>query len=280
MKRPLVSIIITTKNNERTIGPLLKSINFQTYKQLEVVVVDNKSTDKTVQIARSYKATCITKGPERSAQRNAGVKKSKGDYILILDSDMMLSKNVVSECIATIQKNEKVHALNIPEESFGEGFWAECKKLERSFYMGSNNIGWMQGARFFRRNTFIQMDGYDEDNTGTEDFDLPQRIIHAYGNQSIKTIKSLIYHDEGRLSLLNTLKKKYYYAKRLRSYFSKQENREYFNKQSNILLRYRVYLARPVLLMRNPVVGIGMLSMKTLEFISGALGYYLNKSKT
>jgi len=45
--------------------------------------------------------------------------------------------------------------------------------LERSFYVG---VPWMEAARFFPRAVFDEMHGYDEDNTGTEDYDLPQRI--------------------------------------------------------------------------------------------------------
>lgn len=277
-----VSVIITTKNNERTLPALLQSIKDQSYSAIETIVVDNKSTDRTPQIAKKYKASLFNKGPERSAQRNEGAKRSKGDYLLVLDSDMVLTPYVVKKCVQMIEKHPSVIALNIPEESIGEGFWARCKSLERSFYSGESDVSWMQGARFFRRKEFFEMKGYDEKNTGTEDFDLPQRIRRAYGNKSIRTVNALIYHDEGKLSLLTTLRKKYYYAKKLNTYTSQEANKEMFGKQANIFLRYKLFFSNPKKLFHNPLVGLGMLSMKTLEFAAGGSGYassYLSHNK-
>ena len=96
MKR-LVSCIITTKNEEKVIKSLLSSIKTQSYKNFEIVLVDNYSTDKTRQIAKVFSARIFNKGPERSVQRNYGVTVSKGDYVLILDADMTLDKNVLKE---------------------------------------------------------------------------------------------------------------------------------------------------------------------------------------
>jgi glycosyltransferase involved in cell wall biosynthesis len=98
MSYPLVSVIITTKNEERNIANCLKSINSQNLNSLsiEIIVVDNNSTDKTVEIVKSYcHVQLYNFGPERSAQRNYGVKKANGKYILYLDADMILFKNSV-----------------------------------------------------------------------------------------------------------------------------------------------------------------------------------------
>ena len=88
---------------------------------------------------------------------------------MFIDSDMVLSGDVVSACAAQ-QYHGTYKAIVIPEESFGVGFWAQCKKLERSFYIG---VDWMEAARFFERRAFEEMGGYNEKNTGTEDYDLP-----------------------------------------------------------------------------------------------------------
>src|SRR3989338_3629701 len=96
---PSVSIILTTKNSEKYIRDCLQSIKDQTYKNIEIIVVDNNSSDNTKQIASELAAKVYNHGPERSAQRNFGVKKAKGEYILYLDSDIILSKNVVKDCV-------------------------------------------------------------------------------------------------------------------------------------------------------------------------------------
>ena len=91
-----VSVIVTTKNEEDVIGTLLKSIKKQTYPSIETLIVDNHSSDNTIKIAKKYKVECFTFGPERSAQRNFGAKKSRGKYLLFLDADMELNPRLRS----------------------------------------------------------------------------------------------------------------------------------------------------------------------------------------
>lgn len=267
--KSLVSVIITTKNEERNIETCLKSIKNQTYKKIEVIVVDNNSTDSTEKISKKYTKLFFTKGPERSAQRNYGARKSKGTYLLLLDADMRLSKKVIEDCIDIVEKN-KLLGVVIPEESYGKNFWAKCKALERSFYVG---VDWMEAARFFSKKTFLEFKGYDESQTGTEDYDLPQRIKEKYGREKFGRINSFIYHNEGNLSLFYTLKKKNYYARTIGKYKNKSSNKYYVKKQSSILERYKLFFSHPVKLFKNPILGVGMLFMKTSEFLAGGLGY-------
>jgi len=268
MKKPLVSILVHTRNSQRTIKKHLESITSQSYRPIEIIMVDNNSIDDTVAIAKKITKNIFTFGPERSAQRNLGAKKASGEYLLVPDSDMILGKNVIAECVFLILSSSKIKAIIVPEKSIGEGFWTKCKILERSFYFG---VDWIEAARFFERKTFEKIGGYDEKNTGTEDYDLPQQIIKKYGKESTERIKEFIYHDEGRLSLLGTLKKKFYYAQKLQVY--KDRNPEYYEKQANIIRRYVLFFSNPIKLFRNPVIGLGMLFMKVCEFAAGGLGY-------
>jgi glycosyltransferase involved in cell wall biosynthesis len=268
-----VSVIIPTKNSSSTLEKCLLSIKNQSYNNVEIIVVDNNSTDNTKGISRKFTNYVFNYGPERSAQRNHGVLQSSGDYVLIIDSDMQLEENVVLDSVK-LMNDENILGIVIPEESFGIGFWAQCKKLERSFYVG---IPWMEAARFFRKDTFTEIHGYDEENTGTEDYDLPQRIQLKYGKNSISHIDSYIMHDEGDISLIRTCKKKFYYAKRLTKYHAISANQENFKKQSSIIQRYFLFFSNPIKLFKNPIIGIGMLFMKTNEFFFGGLGYLLKK---
>lgn len=267
----MVSIIVTTKNSEDTLEKCLESIASQNYSQLEIVVVDNNSDDSTKSIAYKYTKKVFDKGPERSMQRNFGARKAKGKYFLFIDSDMELSKNVVALCVKQLKDTPYVKGIVIPEESFGEGFWAACKKLERSFYVGEVGVSWLEGARFFPRLTFEELGGYDEENTGTEDYDLSQRVKDKYGEMSVQRVATFIYHNEGELSLTKTLKKKYYYAQKLGIY--KKKNSRYFIYQSNIFNRYKIFFSNPRRLFKNPILGVGMLFMKTCEFIAMGFGY-------
>jgi len=204
---PLVSVIITTRNEESVIEKLLKSIQTQTYSSLEIILVDNHSTDRTCEIARTYVDKLLIQGPERSAQRNLGVRESSGNYVLILDADMELSSNVVKEAVSRVTKDPSIKAIIIPEKSFGQNFWARCKTLERNCYI--DNLTAVAGARFYERQLFLKAGGFDENITGPEDWDLSQRVGQI---AQIGFIQSLIYHNEGQISLLNQMRKKYYYV--------------------------------------------------------------------
>jgi len=205
MKYPVVSAIITTKNSSATLGALLESIKRQTFSKSEVVVVDNNSFDQTGQIAKKYTSKVYSKGPERSAQRNFGASKSQGEYLLFLDSDMVLTENVLDECVKRMVE-EKVGGIIIPEKSFGNGFWAKVKALERKINEGGD---YFEAARFFPKKIFRDMGGYDENLTGPEDWDFPQRVARKY---KIVRTHSYILHNEGEPSLKSFAKRKYYYA--------------------------------------------------------------------
>lgn len=271
-KNPLVSVIIPTKNSAEYIDKCLASIKIQSYKKIEIIVVDNNSADKTKEFAKKYIKFIYNKGPERSAQRNFGAKKAKGDFLLFIDSDMELTKDVIKSCVEKFlnSKTENIGGIIIPEKSVGTNFWAKCKALERSFYLG---IDWIEAPRFFSTKIFNEFKGYDEKQTGTEDYDLPQRIKGKYGSYSIIRIENIIFHNEGKLSLLYTLKKKYYYVKTANTYRNNKSNKEFYRKQSSIIERYKLFFRRPRKLFKNPYLGLGMLFMKTSEFAAGGLGY-------
>ena len=90
---PLVSVVITTKNEEVNIENCLKSIYAQNYPRecFEVIVIDNQSSDRTKEIAQKFTPLVFDKGSERSEQRNFGIFSiTQGEYSLFLDADMIL----------------------------------------------------------------------------------------------------------------------------------------------------------------------------------------------
>lgn len=268
---PLVSVIVTTKNEEKNIGSFLKSVQAQSYKNIEIVVVDHPETkDKTPGIARKFTGNIFIKGPERSYQRNFAVEKSKGKYVLILDADMVLEKDVVKECVEKIGE-DSYGALVIPEESVGSGFWAKAKKLERNINKGQR---YFEAARFFPKSIFTQFGGYDTDLTGPEDWDLPQRIAKKY---PVGRIKSEIKHNEGSPSLISYMRRKYYYGLSVHNYLKKQK--------LPVIGPTTVYFLRPAFykswrkLLEDPVVSLGMVVMLTAETAAGGLGYIMGRIK-
>ena len=104
--QPLLSIIIPTYNSEKYISSALDSIERQSFKSYEVLIVDAGSIDKTKEMCGSYEDKFIfheLKGSKQGEARNFGIINSKGALIMFLDSDDKLAdSNVLNECINRI----------------------------------------------------------------------------------------------------------------------------------------------------------------------------------
>jgi glycosyltransferase involved in cell wall biosynthesis len=101
--RPLVSVIIASYNSmsdNKCIDKVLSSIFNQTYRNIEVIIVDNYSNDKTKVICQQYPVDFFSFVSDRSAAYNFGLNMAKGDYVLFLASDQVLSPTVIEECVS------------------------------------------------------------------------------------------------------------------------------------------------------------------------------------
>ena len=273
-KGPLVSVIITTKNEEDVIGKLIQSIKTQTFKNREIILVDNNSTDKTLAIARKMNVRVFTVGPERSTQRNFGAKVAKGKYLLILDADMELTSKVVSECVELAEQDKKIGEIVIPEQSLASNFWGKIKAFERSFY-NEKGDELTDASRFFRKDVFFKAGGYDETITGPEDWDLPETIREM--GYKIGRIKAEIYHYERINSPFSVTSKKFYYAKLAHRYLKKHN--------ISVISAKTIYFLRPVFyknwkkILLHPMLSLVMFLMLSVELIGGGLGYIVGRIK-
>lgn len=259
----LVSVIITTKNEEKNIENCLKSIKDQTFKNIELIVVDNYSEDKTVEIAKKYTTNVYSKGPERSSQRNYGAKVSSGEFMLYLDADMILSPTVIEECVEKCETG--MSALYIPERIIGEGFWIKVRDFERSFYDGTV----IDATRFIRKDLFEKMGGFDESLIGPEDWDLDRRVKEI---GKVGIITAPLFHNEGRFNIKRYLKKKESYSKTFDRYVQKWgKNDSEVKKQlgaSYRLLGVFVEHGKWKKLLRHPIRTFGMYILRFMVGIN------------
>jgi glycosyltransferase involved in cell wall biosynthesis len=265
---PLVSIIVPTRNNAGTLESCLRSIRTQTYPVIEIIVVDRDSTDGTIAIAGRYTNKIFNHGPERSAQRNFAASKATGQYLLFIDSDMQLAPTVVAECLAQFNRHPGTAAVTIPETSFGQGFWAKCKALERSYYHG---IDWIECPRFMPATVFQQSGGYNETVAGGEDWELTTRLA-AIG--PIARITAPIRHDEGRVHLRTLVRK------RVRLFGEGWAQRGARNHYADGPRLLALYFSRPLTTLRHPLTWLGMMFMRTLEMSARVVGLARSKSKS
>ncbi len=108
MSDKLVSVIIPTYNGEKRIAHTLESLAAQTYSSIEIIVVDDVSTDDTVNTARTvlensgrqFRIIRRTRNGRQSASRNTGLAAAKGEYVIFFDHDDIADPEFVSSLYA------------------------------------------------------------------------------------------------------------------------------------------------------------------------------------
>jgi glycosyltransferase involved in cell wall biosynthesis len=243
--QPLVSVVVTTRNEEKNIGNCLHSIRAQTWSAIETIVVDNNSTDATLDISARLADKVATKGPERSAQRNHGmIDLASGEYVMYIDADMILSPRLVECCVEHTQRTGAA-ALHVSETVLGTRYLSRVRRFERGFYDGTP----IDGARFFHRPTFTNVGGFDEAlfvKGSGEDWDIDKKIKQVgkiaalpaaaatpfLGNWEFASFVADrgvhfkpdyigVFHNEAEFELITYLRKKFYYTQGFDGYIEK-----------------------------------------------------------
>jgi glycosyltransferase involved in cell wall biosynthesis len=217
-------ILLSSYNNESIIAKCIKSCLYQSHEDLEVVVADDGSSDKTVDILKSmdktHKNLHILSLPhgERGIARKKAIEKAwdlSPEYIYIIDSDMILKKDLAEKCIAYFQKNKEIGGLIIPEEPFSKytNFFSKVKVFERSVInragkkVGSNSI---EAARFWKSEEYKRSGGINFNQIAFEETQPTIRYIEMGGYLERGTFTG-VNHDEKEVTLKNILEKKRYY---------------------------------------------------------------------
>ncbi len=242
-----VSVIIPTFNSEKTIRQCLQSIQKQTFKQIEVIVVDALSSDNTVKIAESFHVKVIQVKCLQSQARNIGVETSTGNFILFLDSDQVLSINVIDECLKKCV-NERAGMIRVPEVFLGDSFWSECSAIWRNNYdkveaLYGDRIGLVHSKpRFFTQQNLLDAGLFDPTLLWGEDYDLYERLKALGIKEAV--CNAVLYHFEV-VSLKQFLFKNLRYGDSL-STFTRQSGGQGFSVMINhAVLTFAQILKKP-----------------------------------
>ncbi len=111
--KPLVSILITAYNAEKTIGYTLESAIAQTWQRKEIIVVDDGSTDRTAEVAQQFKDVRVvsTENHGLSGAQNNAFPLSQGDYIQYLDADDLLAPDKIERQLAALRSSDSKRVL-------------------------------------------------------------------------------------------------------------------------------------------------------------------------
>jgi glycosyltransferase involved in cell wall biosynthesis len=264
MSKSLVSVVIPTFNSERFLEKCLLSIKKQSYLNIEIIVVDNYSSDRTKEIARKYANLVLFKGPERSVQVNFGVKHAHGQYVYRVDSDSIVEPNVIDEAIRKCEFEGFdavcVHNTSDPTISF----WAKVRKLERDCYADDElNVA----ARFFRKEFFEKIGGFNENLVAAEDYDLHNRILkHGF---RIGYVKSKEVHLGEPRNLLEIARKYYYYGKTVKRFLELNPEKG----MSQISPLRRVLIRNSSSFARHPMLTAGFVVYQMVRYYAAAMGF-------
>lgn len=190
--KPLISVIIPAYNEEEGIRGLLDDLNKQTYKKFEVIVVDDKSTDNTVAVAKKLGAKVIVSGKHNlSHSRNLGIRNSEGTVIVNMDADYRVNKTFI-EGIAESFNDPEVQGVKVREVLVQDTLTEKIDYL-RTFYKYG---GYTIAIRVFRRGIFS-----DESlSCFGEDIAINKKITGKVAFCSKALIKHHRFHSFGEMA--------------------------------------------------------------------------------
>jgi glycosyltransferase involved in cell wall biosynthesis len=188
-----ISIITVVYNNEKTIGDAIESVTSQTYKDVEYIVVDGKSTDRTNEIIHSYKNK-ITKHISENDKgiydaMNKGVRLATGDIIGILNSDDLYEDNRVLQDV--VDKFEQSPTLRILYGDLVYVSNVDTSKIIRKWQSGPYHKFFFERgnvpphpALFVRREVYDECGLFNLDYKLAADYDFMLRIFKNFGEYS------------------------------------------------------------------------------------------------
>jgi glycosyltransferase involved in cell wall biosynthesis len=174
-----VSVVIPVRNGERFLAEALESVREQTLSPCEVIVVDDGSTDRTVEVGQAFHARVIPSDDRGvSAARNTGIAASRGDAIAFLDHDDLWVPRKLESQVAALEGDPKAAYVWCPAATFVES-GAETGWIHKEILAGSDYDIVIPSALMVRRGTFEAIGGFASEFDVCEDLDWVLRARDA-----------------------------------------------------------------------------------------------------
>jgi len=180
-----VSMVVTTLNEERYIEPCLKALKNQTYDNKEIIVVDSKSKDKTVEIARRYADKIIVQDCIIPAGRNLGAKEARGNILLFVDADVTLSPNWINIVLPHLHEDKVIAVYGdlLPNEMKLKSWLAYAREELSNLFLRRIRMpcfGKLGTAVAIKKVAFKKVGGFAEEYACCDDVNLSLRL-REYG---------------------------------------------------------------------------------------------------
>jgi len=198
MKKHLVSVIIPTYNEENHIENCLNSLRKQSFKDFEIIVVDDGSKDKTIDKIKNFKeAKIIVKehsGRGPASSKNLGVKRAKGNILVFVDADEILDKNYIKRLIDPIKKGKSKVSVGVYKIYQPKNAWARCKykNTKQLFHQSSKVFRAIKKDKLLKVGGFNTKKGYSDDQV--EGLGKIYKVKNALFYHNVDTGIKEVYH--------------------------------------------------------------------------------------
>lgn len=186
--QPLVSVIIPVKNGGRTIDQCLRSVKRSYYRNFEIIVVDDHSTDNSMEIVRRHDCRLIEAQAGHGANhaRNLGAQHANGDVLVFIDCDIVVARETLLGIVETLEQQDVDAVVGIyTAKHRHESFVSQYKNLwiRYSYLKSPPAIDWLFGAiSGIRRDAFERLGGFNVQllaRYGHDDIELGKRFARA-----------------------------------------------------------------------------------------------------
>lgn len=195
-----VSVIIPVYNEEKVINDCINSLSEQTFKELEIIIIDDGSTDKTPQILSGYKTNnlkCrILQQNHLGAgeARNLGAKNAIGQILVFVDADMIFDNKFIEMLTKPIRSGEVIGTFSKYEYVFNKNnIWSKCWNLNRNLPIDRmHNKNYPDSQPVFRavlKKEFDRVGGFDAIGY-IDDHTLSKKI----GVEAVNAKGAIFYH--------------------------------------------------------------------------------------
>lgn len=225
---PAVSVVIPVFNAAKTMPAVLEAVYNSVFKDFEIVVVHDCSTDKTCEVLEGLKSRFpyrLIEFPENrgvSKARNTGAREARGEIILFIDADCIIQPDTIGRCVAELRKGESIAIGGAyTKDAWDEDFFSNFQSLyihhvetktEHPDYIATHCMA-------LRKSTFEEFGGFKEDYfighaASVEDVELSHRMLAA-GHQISRPRGVEVRHIFGfglKKSVKNAIKKSKYWT--------------------------------------------------------------------
>lgn len=213
MTAPLTTVIVPNYNHAKSLSLCLAAIARQTYAPLEVVVVDDRSTDDSVSIAKSMGVTVIST-PENggpAVARNLGAASASGEILFFVDSDGALAPDAVATAVALLEQDPELGAvcgIEDPDPLIRDSRVEDYRTLQHHYWSiaSQGEVSFLFSAMFaIRARVFAEIGPFNPRLRQTEEVDYGHRLSARYRIRSTTAIHGKLDHDEELRPLLGKL---------------------------------------------------------------------------